>query len=452
MPALSHPNHSDSERRRNSAAKLTVLGSAAAKVFAMLCTLAQVPIALSYLGTEGYGLWIALMSVFGILNFVDFGLGVGMLQMMTEAYARDDAVALRRAFTSGVRSLLALGGLCALVALPLAWFCPWGAWWDVQDAALHGATGPAFALVVLAFVIGLPGNAVANLAIATQQNWRHSLWNAGGNALTLLVVWIAARQQWGFLPFVAVGALLPAFQNAGMWWQLRRRLGWQGASPGGISREERQKMLRTSATYAVPQIAMAVLAWLPAFAISLGSGVAAVTAFNLLQRIFSPLVHGHAVVLAPLWPMFAEARLRGDVAWLQRAQSRMLLATLAAVAGVLVLASVSRPGLTLWLGPAAPLPTTALTGAAALWFALQVLGRHFSYILLGAEKVAALALHSMIGFGAALGGLLAGSVYGDAAWSLGLGAAGFGLGTLPGLVLAARARPRSENPLDSTPA
>ena len=41
-------------------------------------------------------------------------------------------------------------------------------------------------------------------------------------------------------------ALLPAVQNVGMWWQLRRRFGWQGRGPGMLSRTELGRMLRAS--------------------------------------------------------------------------------------------------------------------------------------------------------------------------------------------------------------
>ena len=75
---------------------MAVIASVLAKVASMLCTLAQVPIALHYLGAESYGLWIVLMSIFGLLNFVDFGIGVGMQQKMAEAYARTTVSACAR--------------------------------------------------------------------------------------------------------------------------------------------------------------------------------------------------------------------------------------------------------------------------------------------------------------------------------------------------------------------
>ena len=78
------------------------------------------PIALHYLGAEGYGLWIALMSTYGLLNFVDFGLGVGMQQKMAVAYGQEDWTQLRRTFISGVAALAVLGLVCLAVLHPKA--------------------------------------------------------------------------------------------------------------------------------------------------------------------------------------------------------------------------------------------------------------------------------------------------------------------------------------------
>lgn len=439
MPSVAHdtasPSHSE---RRTRAARLTLTGSAAAKVFAMLCTFAQVPIALRHLGGEGYGLWITLMSVFGLLHFVDFGLGVGMQREMSAAFARDDRTRLRQAFASGFTALTVLGAGCLVIGLPLAWWGDWGAWFKVADPQLRAETPAALAVLVAAFALGLPGNAVAHLAAATQLHWWHSLWNALGNGLTLLAVWLAARSGWSFLPFVAVTALLPAVQNAGMWWQLRRRFGWQGRGPGLLSRTEFGQMLRASSLFAVPQLTQAALGWLPAFVISLGAGAGAVTAYNLLQRLCSPITHGHGVMLMPLWPMYAEARVRGDRAWLHAARDKALRATLAGIVGIAIISWQVPMLVRLWVGTTVTPPAASLTWAAATWFALHLLSRHLHYYLLGLDRLRPLALYSLLGFSGAAVGLLAGSHLGGAGWTIALGSVGFGLLGLPGLALASR--------------
>jgi len=75
--------------RRERAIRLTVAASVGAKGFSIACTLVQVPLALHYLGAEAYGFWVTLFSIMLVLNFVDFGLGVGMQHAMARAYGTE---------------------------------------------------------------------------------------------------------------------------------------------------------------------------------------------------------------------------------------------------------------------------------------------------------------------------------------------------------------------------
>lgn len=405
-------------------------------MFSILCTLAQVPIALHYLGAEGYGLWIALMSTYGLLNFVDFGLGVGMQQKMAVAYGQEDWTQLRRTFISGVAALAVLGLVCLAVLLPLALWGDWGHWFKIEDPLLRSETPAALAVIVAAFVIGLPGNAVVRLAFAVQLGGWQALWNAASNGATLLAVWWAARAGWGYLAFVAVAALLPMIQNAGLWLQLRIKFAWHGRGPGFLSRAQWREMLHASFLFSFPQLSLAALGWLPPFAISLGAGAGAVTAFNLVQRLVGPLNQGQAILLTPLWPAYTEAWVRGDLRWLVRARSQAFLATLALITGMALVCWQAGPLIRWWVGAGTALPTAALTWITGLWFALMMLGRHYLYYLVGVDRLPALAVHATLGFIGAVGGLILGSYHGGAIWALALGSIGYGLLGLPGMMIA----------------
>lgn len=433
MPSADHTAH------RDRAIRLTVGASAGAKGFSILCTLAQVPIALHYLGGEAYGLWIALMSLHALLNFLDFGVGVGMQQKMAQAFGRDDWTALRRINASGVASLGVLGLASLAIGLPIALLGDWGRWFEIADPVLRAQTPAALALIVAGFVVGLPGNAIVRLAAAVQLGWLQAIWNAVGNGITLVAVWWAARAGWSYLPFIAVSALLPAVQNAGLWLQLRRRFHWHGRGPGFLTRAEWRGMLHASFLFALPQLGLAALNWLPPFAISLGAGAAAVTAFNLVQRLLSPLNQGQIILLTPLWPAYSEALVRGDHAWLHAARRKALLATLALAAGMAVLCAEAVPLIRWWVGSGTPPPAPELTWMTGLWFALLMFGRHYLYYLVGIDRMRPLAVHSTLGFAGAAAGLWLGAPHG-ATIALAAGGAGFAALGLPGMLIASHRR------------
>src|SRR5215831_555681 len=69
---------------------ITALSSVFAKFISVISSFITIPLALKYLGTELYGLWMTITSVIVMLNFADFGIGNGVLNLVTTAYGKND--------------------------------------------------------------------------------------------------------------------------------------------------------------------------------------------------------------------------------------------------------------------------------------------------------------------------------------------------------------------------
>ncbi|MGA7315646.1 MAG: hypothetical protein WBX22_16905 [Silvibacterium sp.] len=62
-------------RERHHCALLTGISALLAEVIAVSTSLVTIPMALHYLETEQFGLWMTISSVVAILGFADFGIG-----------------------------------------------------------------------------------------------------------------------------------------------------------------------------------------------------------------------------------------------------------------------------------------------------------------------------------------------------------------------------------------
>lgn len=432
MPA-SHPEPSAAPAR-DRAVRLTVAASAGAKGFSVLCTLAQVPLALRTLGTEAYGLWITLVGLTTLFNFVDFGLGVGMQRTMAEAFGRDDHARVRRAFFSGAAALSVLGVLALALGLPLALLRPWGDTLNITEPALLPQTGPALALALGAWALALPSNAVARLAAAVQRGWLHAGWIAAGSALSLATTAWAAHAGWGFLPFLAAATLVPAVQGLGLTLHLWRSLGWPWRGAALLPKEELRALLGTSALFTPAQLGLALVQALPPVALTLAAGPAAATAFNLLQRLFSPFTQAQMILFTPLWPALAEAHTRGDDAWVRRAGTRALLATVGLAAALVAVTFAAPTLLHWWVGASTPPPPAALAWLACLWAGLQMAILAFTYFLVALGRLRAVAVHATLGCTLGCVGLFAAAPAGPTAALL-AGCCGL-IAAIPGLFAA----------------
>ena len=52
--------------------------------------LITIPLTLSYLGKEQFGLWMTLTGFVGFLTFTDMGLGIGLQNVLAECHGKED--------------------------------------------------------------------------------------------------------------------------------------------------------------------------------------------------------------------------------------------------------------------------------------------------------------------------------------------------------------------------
>jgi O-antigen/teichoic acid export membrane protein len=188
----------------------------------------------------------------------------------------------------------------------------------------------------------------------------------------------------------------------------------------------------------VPQVGLAFVQAAPPLALSLAAGPVAATAYNLYQRLFSPVTQGQIMYLTPLWPAVTEAHVRGEAAWVRRAFGQSLLVAFACILALAGLTWQSGPLLGWWVGAAAAPAVGPLAWLTCGWFTAQVAWQPLMYLLVGLGRLSALAAWSLTGVALCLAGMLGALAWHTGATGVLAGATlGLALGGLPGLALAA---------------
>lgn len=419
----------------------------AAKAVSVACTFAQVPLALHALGAEAYGVWITLATLGLMLNFVDFGLGVGLQRGLGDAWARGDAARMQRLLLTGT---LALGGLAAagfILGAGLVVLRDWSGAFNIASPALRAELRMALLLALATGALGIPLNALARLAAATRLGWLHAGWIAAGSVLTLAAIAAAAQAGLGLIAFTAIAGCVPLVQGMALGLHLWRKLGWRWGGLALEPAEGRRALLAESGWFAGPQLGLALLQAAPPLALSLAAGPVAATGFNLLQRLTGPILQAQIIHLTPLWAACTEAHARGDGPWLRGALRRSLLVAVACATGLLTIALLARPLLGGWVGAEAARPALGLVWPAAGWFLLQIAWQPPVYFLVGIGRLRALARWGVLGPAAALLVLFgAGPLVPDVGWLLGLATLALALLGLAGLAAATRSAVRELPP------
>jgi O-antigen/teichoic acid export membrane protein len=370
--------------------------SLAARGLGILCQMMQVPIVMKALGTEAFGLWMAMMSLTYLVTFADFGMGIGVQNRLAEAFAHNAREEAKALLGSALLFLSAVGSVLAVVC--------WVAVSHVNFATLFNLTGadtiaaaPAAALAVgLIFCAGFPLGLAQRLAFARQEGWTYNLSQAVGNVVALGVVVFGVHRHWGLAALVAgtQGAIMGA--NAVLLLAQLAQLRWLSVWRFHFRFSLLRELLSLGAHFGAQQILTTVLFALPQVVISTCLGAAAVTPYNLLQRFYNIFAIVQNAFMLPLWPAYSKAKAKREFAWMRQALRHSVMATVGfSILPMILAACFAHQIVLLWVGHEVPDLTYSLIWLLCAWNSLAFLQQPFSFLLTGVSEVHRTTLYSV---------------------------------------------------------
>lgn len=372
-------------KERYRRAGLSTVASIAARGIQVLTSLVTVPLTLHYLGSQRYGMWMVMSSLIAMLGFADLGIGNGLLNAISGAYGRDDRGEAARYVSSAFFALVAIS-LLVLAAFTVVYaIVPWGRVFNVDMPLAVAESGPAVAVLLLSFVVGMPLSVISRVRAGYQEGFIDSAWIVAGNLLSLALVLLAVAARGGLPVLVlamAAGPLLATAMNGvELFW---RRLPWLRPRWTAASRTAAYAVLGTGLYFFVLQIAGAVAYQSDSLVLAQVLGPDAVAQYAIPMKLFMLVPTAMGLLFVSLWPAYAEAFSRGDWKWTMVTLRRSIwMGVLIGVPSSVALVAVGKPLIRLWVGSSVE-PTTLLLAAAGTWAALTCVGGAFATFLNGA--------------------------------------------------------------------
>lgn len=354
----------------------------------MILSLATVPLTLNYLGPERYGMWLTISSLIALLAFTDLGIGNGLLNAVTRTMARGEFTEARRQISSsfGLLTLLAVA-LAALFAVCYP-IIPWASVLAVSSRDFASEAGPAVAVWLACFLIGMPLGVATQVRLARQESYIVHLTGAAGNvaAVGALLVVIVSRQGLPFLVVAMAGPPLVASALNGLV-LFRRDAPELSPSLRLADRRTGFQLLRAGFLFLILQIAIAVAFTSDTLVVAHLVGPKAVAEYGVTSKLFMIPAAIAALALSPLWPAYGEAIARGDILWTRSTLVRSVKAGLfISVPAAAALVWLGLPIIALWVGPSVTPPFLLLLGFG-IWVVLSTVGSSVAMLLNGAHEI-----------------------------------------------------------------
>lgn len=405
-PASDSTNTASTQSRARRRERRVLMASATAllaKIVSAATALLSLPLTLGYLGTERFGMWATISSAILVFNLADLGIGNGMLNRVSAAYARGDHEDIRRVTANAVALLLAIAlGIITTMAV-LYPFVPWHALFNVQSAQARAEAGPAVALFVVFWSLRLPLSIVQRVQFGIQRGHLSNAWDIAASIASLVAIVIATRFDAGVYWLVAAFAGVPALTLLANWAVF---YGYQQPAL-------RPNLLSAHITDALPvvkaglliltlQMSSALVVAADSFVIAQVLGAEAVAGFAVVEKMFSLIPVFVMVVAHSMWPAFAEASTRGDTAWIRRSLIRVLTYALVVSTSLSIfLVFFGADIIAIWIRKAVE-PSAMLLVAFAIWKVLECLGSTSSIYLNARDKLRQQLLPALLFCGSAI--------------------------------------------------
>ncbi|MEP7040732.1 MAG: oligosaccharide flippase family protein [Chloroflexota bacterium] len=371
------------ERYRRAA--LTAIASAAARIVSLATVLLTVPITLSYLGAERYGVVVTITALTAMLVFADFGLGNGLMNLVAAAKGRDDQRAVRVSVSSAFFMLTGVAAVLAIPSYMLYRFVPWTSFMNVGPEHADEVS-TAVAIFLASVLVNLPLGIVHRVQLALQEGFVNSLWNAIGSIASIAGVLLAVqlRGDLSWIVLALVGGPVVANSLNWLWLFLVRhrdfRPRWSAATVS-----DGRRLARIGALFFVLQLSVAFAYQSDVVVATRVIGPQAATDYSVTFRLFMIVPTIVNMVLLPLWPAYSEALARGDGRWVLRTlRLSVLTALVASGFSSLVLIAFGSTILNLWVGSRVVASVPLLLGMGA-WAVLSNVSTAVAMLLNGAS-------------------------------------------------------------------
>jgi len=332
--------------------KRNVFGLFVSNGLGFIVTIMMVPLTLSVLQQEKYGVWITLFSIANWLNVMDVGLGHGFRNKFAEAIALGQKETARAFLETiyGSTFLIALGILAIFFLInPLI---DYNKLLNVSSEIDENLTTVAILAVSLVAVQLILKNINSTL-LALQKTALSSFVIVSGNILAFSLILIFKKLNVANLHTITIAYLaapslaflaVTVYMFMGGLKQFRPKTFL-------VRKVHFNRIMRLGIKFFVLQLTAIVIISSGNLIIAQLYGVKNLTPYFIAYKLFSTATTVFFIVLSPFWSAYTEAITKKDFGWVKESLSKLKLLWVFFSGTIIVLLLFSGKIYALWVGP-----------------------------------------------------------------------------------------------------
>lgn len=350
--------------------------------------LLYVPLLLNYLTQEKYGIWLTLTSILGWFSFFDIGLGNGLRNKLTQAFAVKDYHLGRKYISTTYALLIGIFSVVLFVFHIGNFFLNWNLILNTNSIAnseLYILTSIVFSFFLIRFVVQL----ISVVYFADQKPSINNLITTSGNLISFILVLLLTHSSIkGNL--VLLGSIISAIPVILFVAVTIIAFGGKYKSVKPSYKEIDFKLgkgvMNLGAKFFFLQIAYIITYSTSSFFIAQFYGPGEVVAYNVAFKYYQLPVMVFSIIMSPIWSAVTDAFEKSDFAWLGKTIKQLNFLSILFSAGIVVMVFLSDWVFKIWIGDQIKIPLS-LSISLAFYTIMQIVVAPYSNFINGFGKI-----------------------------------------------------------------
>lgn len=355
--------------------------------FNFIFNLLTVRLTLDYLGKAEYGIWLTLSSILTWFGYLDFGLGNGLRNKLTEALTNDN-LKLAKIYISTAYALFSSFVVCLFVIFICVYgFINWPAVFQTPPS-LSDTVNKLVFLVFLFFLLQFVLRLITSVTTADQKPAINGLFSFLSNFLIVAFIYYLTKARSSSIVYLGAGStIIPmiVFFTASI---ILFSKSYRNIAPSlrAIKLKYTKDLLGLGFKFFVIQIAGLIVFATDNLIITQLFGPQQVTVYNIAYKYFNYVPIMFFVILTPLWSAYTEAYINKDFVWIKKTVHRIIKIWFIISALVIVMVLIANGVYKVWLHSQIEVPST-LTILMGVFVLVTNWNNVFVYFINGVGKI-----------------------------------------------------------------
>jgi O-antigen/teichoic acid export membrane protein len=392
----------DQGAERNRRAMLTAMMNVLSQMVQLTTGLISVPLALSYVGPERFGIWMILSTALIFITFSDLGVGIGVQDRMAKCITTKDYDSARRSFFS---AFIFVTFLFFVIMLLSELFVPQidlVTFFALKSREAIDEIVPTTMMVVFCLALGLLSGIIQRAFNALQEGFWVAVIQALARICSLGLLFVVVNLKMGLpaLVFVVGGLSSASLLVLGLP-VLFKRHSW--LSPVGRPHTDffnvrvLKEILEVGSIGLGAAVAIYFVNNSASVLMARKYGAAGVVDFTVLLKLIGIPSLLLTYLLLPLWPAITEAKANQDNGWIRKTYRKCMLLTLGlSFISFLTLLLFGQDIIRVWTNDPTVVPEFGLVLACAVFMLLGYWNTLTSVILNGLSRYKGQATYGLL--------------------------------------------------------